>query len=350
LCKRLELFGGDLVAIDGSKFKAVNNRKRNFNQKRLERALTEIDRKIDSYLTELDEADREEPEVKTPSAAELKQKIEQLKERKQKYEGLKKQLAESGEQQVSLTDPDSRSMVCGHGHTDVCYNVQTVVDAKHKLILEHEVTNEATDQGHLSEMALRAQERLGVEEMEVVADMGYFDGAEVKKCVEAGITPYIAKPSTSANRKAGLFTKEEFGYEKERDCYMCPAGAEMNFRFETTEQGRRIRYYATVRCRGCPLKDKCTRNKGGRRITRWVDEQLLEEMAERVKANREKMKQRQQIVEHPYGTMKRAMNSGYFLLRGLKKVGAEMSLTVLCYNLKRVLNIMGVRKMIEAVL
>jgi transposase len=349
LCKRLELFGGELIAVDGSKFKAVNNRKRNFNQKRLERGIRQIEQKIDSYLKEMDEADREEPEVKTPSAEELQKKIEQLKERKEKYEGLQQQLQESGEKQVSLTDPDSRAMVTGHGHTDVCYNVQTVVDSKHKLIVEHEVTNDVTDQGHLSEMAVRAKETLLVEQMEVVADMGYFDGAEVKKCVEAGITPYIAKPETSANKKQGLFTKEEFRYEKQRDCYICPQGEELNFRFETTELGRRIRYYATVRCRECPLKEKCTRNKGGRRITRWISEHLLEEMAERVKQNREKMKLRQQIVEHPYGTMKRAMVSGYFLLRGLKKVAAEMSLTVLCYNLKRVLNILGVARLIEAV-
>jgi transposase len=349
LCKRLELFGGELVAIDGSKFKAVNNRKRNFNQKRLGRAITEIDKKIDSYLKELDEADREEPEVKTPAAEELQKKIEQLKERKEKYEGLQQQLQESGEKQVSLTDPDSRSMVTHFNVTDVCYNVQTVVDSKHKLILEHEVTNDPTDQAHLSEMALQAKETLSVEEMEVVADMGYFDGEEVKRCIEAGITPYIAKPSTSANKKRGLFSKEEFRYEKERDCYFCPAGEELNYRFSTTELGRRIRYYATVKCRDCPLKAKCTRNKGGRRITRWVNEELLEEMAERVRENREKMKQRQQMVEHPYGTMKRAMNSGYFLLRGLKKVGAEMSLTVLCYNLKRVLNILGTARLIEAV-
>lgn len=349
LCKRLELFSGELIAIDGSKFKAVNNRKRNFNQKRLERALTEIDQKIDSYLQQLDEADAEEPEARTPTADQLQEKIGQLKERKEKYQSLQEQLQESGETQVSLTDPDARLMVTGHGHTDVCYNVQTVVDSKHKLIVEHEVTTDVTDQGHLSEMALRAQETLCVEQMEVVADMGYFDGAEVKKCVEAGITPYIAKPSTSANKKEGLFTKEQFRYEKQRDCYVCPQGEELSYRFETVEQGRQIRYYATPKCRGCPLKDKCTRSQEGRRITRWVDEHLLEEMAERVKQNREKMKQRQQIVEHPYGTMKRAMVSGYFLLRGLKKVGAEMSLTVLCYNLKRVVKIMGVARLIEAV-
>ncbi len=305
LCREMGLLSGASVAIDGSKFKAVTNRRRNFNQKKLERAIGEIDKKIDSYLNELDEADEQEREVPQPTAEELREKIEHLKERKGKYRRLEKELQESGEKQISLTDPESRMMPVGQA-TDVCYNVQVAVDAKHKLIVEHEVTNDVTDQSHLSEMARRAKETLQVEGMEVVADMGYFDGEEVKKCVENGITPYVAKPSTSANRKRGLFTKEQFTYDRERDCYICPQGADLNYRFETVEAGRHIRYYATARCRDCPLKPRCTGNKNGRRITRWVDEHLLEEMAERVKANREMMKQRQQIVEHPFGTLKRA--------------------------------------------
>ncbi len=228
------------MAVDGSKFKAVNNRKRNFTEKKLERAITEIDQKIDSYLNELDEADKQEPEVATPTAEELGRKIEQLKNRKEKYLQLEKELKESGEKQVSLTDGDSRMMPVGQA-TDVCYNVQTVVDAKHKLIIEHEVTNDVTDQGHLSEMATRAKETLQVEHLEVVADMGYFDGEEVKKCVEHGITPYVAKPSTSANKKRGLFTKEEFHYDRERDCYKCPQGEELTYRFDSVEAGRHIR-------------------------------------------------------------------------------------------------------------
>jgi len=330
----------------------VNNRKRNFSDTRLRKAISAIDEKIGAYLASLDEQDRTE----TPSAVtaklkaeELQEKIETLQERKEKYRRLKVELAESGEKQISLTDADARSMINHHKGTDVCYNVQTAVDAKHKLIVEHETTNDPTDHAHLAEMALRAKETLEVEQLEVVADMGYYDGAEVKQCADAGITTYVAKPLTSVNKKRGLFTKEDFNYDEVKDCYRCPQGEELNLRFETVELNRQIRYYATAKCRDCPIKEKCTSNKAGRRITRWIDEQLLEEMARRVRARPDMMKQRQRIVEHPFGTIKRAMNQGYFLTRGLKKVGAEMSLTVLSYNIKRAVNIIGVKKMIEAV-
>src|SRR6266699_322984 len=189
LCRKLKLFGGELVAIDGSKFKAVNNRRRNFNEARLTKALKA-----------------------------------------------------SGAKQVSLTDKDARSMVMHHGSTEVGYNVQTVVDEKHQLIVEHEVTNDPTDHAHLAEMALRAKETLGVEQLEVVADMGYYDGAEVKQCAEAGITTYIPKPITSVNRKRGLFTKQDFVYDQAKDCYRCPQGEELTYRYESFEQNRLIRY------------------------------------------------------------------------------------------------------------
>ncbi len=352
LCRKLELFGGELVAIDGSKFKAVNNRKRNFSEKRLERALVAIDEKINSYVETLDEhdhADTEAPVTKMPTAEELHAKIATLKERKRKYEALSQQLRESGEKQVSLTDPDARSMVTHFGVTDVCYNVQTSIDAKHKLIVEHEVTNNPTDHAQLAKMALKTKETLQVEEMNVLADMGYFDGSEVKKCVDAKITTFIPKPSTSSGKKRGLYTKDEFSYDKERDSYTCPQGAALTFRFNATERDRNIKYYASTECRGCPAKHLCTTSKDGRRLTRLVDEDLLDDMAQRVTENPQLMKQRQQLSEHPFGTIKRSMVSSYFLMRGLKKVAAEMSLTVLCYNLKRVMNILGVEKLIAAV-
>jgi hypothetical protein len=217
------------------------------------------------------------------------------------------------------------------------------------LIVDHEVTNDPTDHAHLAEMALRAKETLGVEKLEVVADMGYYDGKEVKQCAAAGITTYIPKPITSVNQKRGLFTKEDFVYDEAKDCYRCPQGEELTFRYESFELNRQIRYYTTTKCRGCPLKAQCTTNQRGRRISRWVDEKLLEDMARRVRARPEIMRRRQQLSEPPFGTIKRAMGHGYFLMKGLNKVGAEMSLTVLSYNLKRVMNIIGVRKMIEAV-
>jgi transposase len=350
LCRKLKLFGGELVAIDGSKFKAVNNRRRNFNEARLSKAIKTMEQKIDGYLESLDEADADEtdPDDPGPTAVELRAKIEELQQRKAKYQALKQGMKESGAKQVSLTDRDARSMVMHHGSTEVGYNVQTVVDEKHQLIVEHEVTNDPTDHAHLAEMALRAKETLDVEQLEVVADMGYYDGAEVKQCAEAGIKTYIPKPLTSVNRKRGLFTKQDFVYDEAKDCYRCPAGAELTYRYESFELNRQIRYYATPKCLSCPIKQQCTTNQRGRRISRWVDEKLLEDMARRVRARPELMRRRQQLSEPPFGTMKRAMNQGYFLMRGLNKVGAEMSLTVLSYNLKRAINILGVKKLIEA--
>lgn len=348
LCKKLELFGGELIAIDGSKFRAVNSRKRNFNQQKLERAIKMIDEKIVGYLKELDRADTQESVVKTPSAEELQEKIKQLGERKEKYRNLAQELKESGEKQVSLTDPDSRSMPVGLT-TEVSYNVQAAVDAKHKLIIEHEVTNAVTDREQLAEMATRAKQVLGVEQLEVIADMGYSDAGEIKRCEDQGITVYVAQPQTSANEKKGLYTKQDFSYLPNRDCYLCPAGAELEFRFASHEKGRDIKYYASSACKSCQISHLCTTNKSGRRITRLVEEESAERAAQRARDNPEKMRLRQQIVEHPFGTIKRAMTSGYFLMKGLQKVGAEMSLTVLSYNIKRVVNILGVAKMIEAV-
>jgi transposase len=348
-CRDLDLFGGELVAIDGSKFKAVNNNGRNFTNRKLKRTMKDIDKKIDAYLQELDENDAKEPEERKLTAEELKEKIKTLRERMKKYRGFQKHMEESGETQISLTDPDSRSMPVGGGRTtDVAYNVQMSVDSKHKLILDHEVTNEVTDRSLLSQMSGRAKEALSVEELDVLADMGYYDGQQVKDCTEAGITPYIPKADTSANRKLGLFAKDDFLYDQEQDCYWCPAEEKLTFRFQATEKGRERRYYATPACGGCALKHACTRSKDGRRITRWVYEDVLEEMEARVQDEPEKVKLRKTIAEHPFGTIKRHMDQGYFLMKGLPNVGAEMSLTVLAYNIKRAVKILGVPKMLQA--
>ena len=230
----------------------------------------------------------------------------------------------------------------------VGYNVQVAVDSKHSLIVEQEVTNAVTDQDQLSAMALDAKETLGVESLEVVADRGYYHGAQVKTCEEKGITCYIEKPLTSVNTKQGLFGKEKFTYNSQQDCYVCPAGQELHFHFETTELNRRIRYYWTTACRTCPLHLQCTRQPERWRITRWVDEHLLEAMQERVKAQPEKLKARQRIVEHPFGTLKHWWDHSHFLMRGLKKVRGEFSLSALAYNLRRVLTIVGVKKLLHA--
>src|SRR6266498_1018023 len=342
LCKELQLFGGELVAIDGSKFKAVNNRKRNFTDEKLTKALRHIDQKIAEYLQALDTADSDSPTRRDLSATELQERIEQFRTRKQHYQQLQQTLAASGERQISLTDPDSRAMPVTQG-VDVCYNVEVVVDSKHKLIVTHEVTTDVTDQEQLAPMAKQAKTMLGVEQLDALADKGFYNGEQVKQCDAAAIHAYISKPHTSRNQHKGLFTKDDFGYDKQRDSYWCPQGAELTFRFETEEKGRATRYYATSVCGSCPLKPQCTENKGGRRITRWADEHLLEAMAERVQANPALLKQRKELIEHVFGTIKRSMDQGYFLLRTRKKVAAEMSLTVLVYNLKRVITILGVK-------
>lgn len=315
LCKELELFGGELVAIDGSKFLAVNSRKRNFTAAKLEKLLKELDEHINAYWQELDEQDIQGEGIQPLTTKQLHEKLEQLQTRKTQYEDIQTTLLESGESQISLTDPDSRSRHVRQG-SEVCYNVQTVVDAKYKLIVEHEVTNKVTDQTQLAPMAKRAKETLGIETLDAVTDRGYYDGSQIKQCLEAGITPYVPKPITSVNQNRGRYIKPDFIYDVERDIYCCPQGQPLEFRFATVELGRHIRYYKTAACRACPAQDLCTTNKEGRRITRWVDEHLLEEMAQRIQDHPEITRQRKEIVEHPFGTLKRGMNQGYFLCRG----------------------------------
>jgi transposase len=348
LCQQLDLFGGELVAIDGSKFQAVNSKGRNFSARKLKQVIEEIDAKIEAYLKQLDQRDVEEARVAVPRAAEMKEQLERWRERKQVYQNCQQQLQQSGEKQISLTDPDSRKMSMGHG-SQIGYNVQVAVDAKHKLIVEHEVTTAVTDQGQLTLMAERAKRTLGVDRLEVLADMGYYDGAEVKKCEQQGIMAYIPKPLTSANTKLGLFGKERFHYDTDKDVYVCPAGEELRYRFGTKEKGRAIRYYSTSACGRCALKAQCTRNKRNRRITRWEYEDVLERMKQRVDQHPELMRQRKMIVEHPFGTIKRWMEQSFFLMRGKNKVSAEMSLTVLAYNLRRVITLIGVPPLIQAV-
>lgn len=350
-CRKLDLFGGELVAVDGSKFKAQNAKGRNFTQSKLKRQMKELEKKVDEYLEELDEADEEEKDLPDkPNAEQLREKIEAMKRRQAELRQLEEQMKESGESQISLTDPDSRSMPVGGGEaTVVGYNVQLSVDSKYKLIVDHEVTSDVTDLGLLNRMAGRAKQALGVAEMDVIADKGYYDGQEVKACLEENITPYIPKANTSANRKHGLFTKEDFRYDTDQDGYVCPAGRTLTYRFTTVEQEREIRYYSNpAACRECGLKLQCTRNKGGRRITRWVDEHLLEAMQARVRAEPDKVGLRKQLAEHPFGTIKHSWNQGYFLMRGVEKVRAEMALTVIAYDLKRAINILGVQRMIRA--
>jgi transposase len=351
LCKRLELFGGELVAIDSSKFRAVNCKKRNFNKAKLEHRIREIEKAVDEYFKELEDNDNKEASAEAVKAEELKARIQWLKEKGEEYKALLKRLIKSGESQISLTDPDSRAMM-NNQRVEVCYNVQATVDSKHKLILDHEVTNEGTDYNYLGKMAQRAKDILGAEKLEVLADKGYYDAEQIKECVAQGIIPYI--PEKESHKYAGKdlpqspFSESKFRYEEEKDCYICPGGSELTFRRKREQNGRVMKIYQGEDCQGCTLRAQCTTHLRGRTISRWEYKEILEDMRQRVANNRHKVKIRQWLSEHPFGTMKRGFNQGYLLLKGLAKVEAEISLTILSYNVKRTINILGLRALISA--
>ena len=347
LCRQLDLFGGELLAIDGSKFRAVNARDKSYTPARLATLQRDIDRTITRYLKELERRDAAEAGTAGPSVDALQEKIAALQQRQARYAALQHELAASGETARSLTDSDRRPMMSG-GRIEVCYNVQTAVDAKHKLIVADDVTNAAGDRDQLSPLATAAQEALGGAAPVVVADQGYYHGAEIKTCLDAGLTPLVPRPLTSANEVRGLFTKDDFVYDPAADAYRCPAAETLTYRTTTVELGRTIKNYRTSACGRCALRPRCTRNKDGRKLTRWVDEHLLERMAQRLRRDRGLYAQRKALSEHPFGTMKRGMDQGYFLLKGLRKVRGEFSLTALAYNLKRVLNLVGVPRLLEA--
>jgi len=338
---------------DSTKIKAQNAEGRNYSEAKLKALLTEIENKVNAYLKELDEADAQEEASRADSerglsVEELKHKIAQLKERKMELKSLAQDLEKSGATQVSLTDPDSRAMSMGRGST-VGYNVQTAVDAKHSLIVDTQVTNMTSDLGALGIMAIKTQEALEAKNLSVVADKGYYNGKEVLACDTIGVTAYVAKPLTSANTARGLYGKESFKYDARQNCYICPAGQKLTYRFATNEKGRAIYYYRARGCKSCPLKAKCTRNKENRTITRLAAEEVQEQMAERVARNPQIMRRRKAIIEHCFGTIKRSLGYDYFLCRGLRNVTTEINLTVLAYNLKRACNLVGVKNLVAAV-
>lgn len=347
LCRKLELFGGQLLAIDGSKLAAVNSREANFNAQKLQERLAEIDHKIAAYLKELESGDAAEAEgTAGPSREALAAKIASLKERKDWYAGLVVELG--ADKQLSTTDRESRLMHTRQG-AQMSYNAQAVVDQKNKLIAAEDVTNEVTDLRQLAPMAQAAQENLEIKQAEVLADTGYYNAADVSLCVERGLTPYVPKADTSANTAQGLYGKSKFRYDEQKDVYVCPAGAELTYRFSTYELGRGLRYYRASGCKSCVLKKQCTRNKANRTITREDNEALMEAMVKRMKAQPQKMRLRKELCEHPFGTIKRFFGYTYFLMKGLVKVRCEWSLMTLAYNLKRVLNLVSFEQLMAAV-
>ena len=349
LCRRLELFADASVAIDGSKFKAVNTRDRNFTRAKMKRRLEQIEESVERYLHQLDSADRQEPSlVRATKTVRLKDKIATLKEEMRRLEKLEARMLATPDQQISLTDPDARSMAAsGRGSGMVGYNVQAAVDTTHHLIVAHEVTNVGTDRPQLSSMAKQAKTALETEALDVVADRGYFNSEQILACDEAGITVTLPKPLTSNNKAKGRFVKQDFRYVTDEDAYICPAGERLVYRYTNEEKGLTLRRYWTAACRGCAIKGRCTTGHE-RRITRWEHEHVLEAVQQRLDEHPEKMRQRRQTVEHPFGTIKSWMGSTHFQMKTLKRVGTEMALHVLAYNIKRAMNIMGIAPLIAA--
>ena len=349
LCRRLDLLAEACVAIDGARFKAVNTRDKNFTRAKMQRRLEQIEESVERYLHQLDSADRQEPSLaRTAKTARLKDKIATLKEEMQRLAKLEVRMLATPDQQISLTDPDARSMATsGRGSGMVGYNAQAAVDTRHHLIVAHEVTNVGTDRAQLSNMAKRTKAALETDTLDVVADRGYFNSAEILACDEAGITVTLPKPLTSNNKAKGRFVKQDFRYVAEEDVYLCPAGERLVYHYTNVENGLTLHRYWTTACQGCAIKDQCTTGKE-RRITRWEHEDILEAVQRRLDEHPEKMRQRRETVEHPFGTIKSWMGSTHFQMKTLKRVGTEMALHVLAYNLKRVMNILGIRPLIAA--
>ena len=349
LCRDMGLLTTTSVAIDGSKFKAVNNRDKNFTRAKVERRRAQLEESVARYLSQLDTADRQEPtEALGVKVTRLKEKLTKLKEQMGKLAVYEKQMFASPDQQISLTDPDSRSMATsGRGSGVVGYNVQVAVDTEHHLIVTHEVTNCGSDRAQLANIAKQAKAVLKAETLEAVADRGYFSSPKILECHEAGITVTLPKPLTSGAKSEGRFGKQDFVYLPEEDVYRCPAGERLPYRYTNQEAGKVLRRYWTTACQDCSLKPQCTTGSE-RRITRWEHEHLLEAVQERLDANPHAMRQRRETVEHPFGTMKARMGATHFLTKTLPKVAGEMALAVLAYNLTRVMNIVGTKPLMAA--
>ena len=356
ICRELKLFEQVIVAIDGSKFKAVNSRDKNFTRKSIKRRMKRLQEHIDRYLTILDEADKRAPEEHKYTAEELAEKIASMKEQMGRLQVIEEQVEAHPDKQVSRTDPDARSMAKAGGGSTVGYNVQTAVDSESHLIVAHEVTNATTDRSQLASMAAKARAVLqdttneaaegeAEEALTVVADAGYYKGEEIVECYEAGITALVPKTNTSGSKAKGRFSKADFRYDAKANEYICPAGERLTYRYDSEEKGKTLWVYWTSRCSDCPLKADCTTGKE-RRIKRWEKEHILEAAAAELKKQPEAMRRRKEIVEHPYATIKHCMGAPHFVMKRLPNVQTEMSLHVLAYNLKRVINIFGVPELI----
>jgi len=349
ICRQLKLFTDVVVAIDGSKFKAVNSKENNYTPKKLQFHIARVEKHIDDYLKQLDDSDREEEKIidETP----IKEKIAWLKQRLSELRTLEEEVNNHPDKQLSTVDPDSRLMKTQGMTRAVCYNVQSVVDTKHHLIVAHEVTNKQ-DRGQLCEMGKQAKAALGQETITVIADKGYYSGPDIKDTQDAGMTALVPKGDTSGSEKKGIFNRSLFKYDADRDVYICPANQELPYRFTNVEKGLTVKRYwvDAPTCRACELKPQCSSSKQSRRITRWEHQGEIDHMDDLMASMPDSMLIRKQTVEHPFGTIKSWMGSTHFLMRQLKNVSTEMSLHVLAYNLKRMISILGPDKLIAAIM
>jgi transposase len=345
LCRKLNLFANAFVAIDGSKFKAVNSRDRNFTRAKMKRRLAEVDASIERYLEQLAAADEAEPaEDKSRT---LEDKIAAMRKEMARLKKLEARRLEAPGKQISLTDPDARSMKT-RGTGIVGYNVQTAVDTKHHLIVAHEVTNEGSDRRQLANMAKQAKSVIATEALTAVADRGYYRSEELRDCEEANITTYLPKPQTSGNQAKGQFGRDAFRYIAQDNEYECPAGLRLKYHMTTKDRGKTIHCYWTNKCRMCSIKAQCTSGVH-RKMTRWEHEVVLEKAQDRLDRSPDAMRIRRATVEHPFGTLKAWMGSTHFLTKTRDRVSTEMSLHVLAYNMKRMMNIIGTKPLIEAI-
>jgi transposase len=347
ICRQLGLFAHAVAAIDGSKFKGVNSRERNFTKGKLKRRVEQVEESIGRYLQSLDAADLQDGEVAQAKVARLKDKIAAMKHQLARLQSLQADVLASPGQQISLTDPDARAMATSmRGSGVVGYNVQAAVDTEHHLIVTHEVTNVVLDRSFLSKMAQMAKEAMGVDEIHVLADRGYFSGKEVLACESVGAIPYVPKPYTSESKAAGRFAKDDFTFNAADNTYRCPAGETLTYRFTSVEHDLKLDVYWTTKCAECPIRARCTTGDI-RRIKRWENEGVVDAMLQRLEAAPDSMNVRRRTVEHPFGTLKSWMGATHFLTKGIDNVATEMSLNVLAYNLKRMMAIIGVRPLID---
>ena len=346
LCRQLNLFGRELLGVDGTRIKAVNNKDRNFTKNSLEKFIKAVDERLDEYLKRLDEDDATEAGTGGSRTKNLAEKIEALRTKRDRYNAMLADLERSGEEQISLTDPDSRAMAA-YTKVGVGYNIQIAVDAKNKMIVEQAVSNQVVDMGLLTQTAEAARDILEVEKIDVVADKGYFKIEDIEACEKAGMTPYVPRPQRGPAVREGFFRKDEFRYDAERDAYICPAGQILATRYESKLRDlKKFDYSNRAACLVCAMRSRCT--KEFRKVSRLESEAVLDRMAERLKTRPEILDRRREIVEHPFGSIKQWMNQGAFLMRGLDKVRAEFSLTALVYNIRRAINILGVEELMRA--